>query len=271
MSKIQSVSQSAAFIYPQSNRSIKKSKELTQEDERALEMLARYQESKEASKKNKKPVEYNGSELTNRLSAARGRMDILMVISKCYQTLSELLAAASAEGADSKKISSYIAHVKKIIQSAEKKLSHVASEEEMERRIQSAKKQEEHERQEAILKKKKLEKKQQALKAERAERQTNELLETYKKKKRRHIIEEKKDIQKLKKTHPDNVSEIEDLFSLPGITSGSYPELSGLTGSSIPFSQTAGIPAAPAQAANVSSSVSAADGGSASVSLDVMV
>lgn len=271
MSEIQSVSQNIAFAYPQSNRSTKKTQGLTQEDERALEMLSRYQESKKASKNNKKPVEYNGSELTNRLSAARGHMDILMVISKCYKTLSDLLAAASADGADNKKISRYIAHVKKIIQSAEKKLSHVASEEEMERRIQSAKKQEEHERQEEALKKKKLEKQQQARKAERAERQTNELQETYKKKKKRHINEEKKDIQKLKKTHPDNTSEAGDLFPFPGTTSGSYPEFSGSAGSSTSFSQAAGVTASLSQAVEVSPSVSAAGGSSAPVSLDVVV
>lgn len=280
MNNIQSVSKITASAYPQPNRSTKKASGLSQEDERALEMLSRYQESKEASKKNKKPVEYNGSELTNKLSAARGRMDILMVISDCYKTLSDLLAALSMDSGDNKKIRGYIAHVKKIIQSAEKKLSHVASEEEMECRIQSAKKREAYERLEESLKKKKMEKRQQALKAERAKKQTDELLDTYKKKKKRHINEEKKDIQRLKKTHPDNDSGIEDLLPLPGITSGSSLDLSGFAGTSALLSQAtgitvssqaAGIAAYSAPASGAGPSVSEAGGSSAPVSLDVVV
>ncbi len=273
MSKIQSVPQTTTSVYPQSYKSTKKDKdkELSWEDERALEMLKQYQESKKASENNKKPVEYNGSELIRMLSAARGRTDIHMVVSKCYHTLSQLLAAAGMDGADNKKISSYIAHVKKIIRSAEKKLRHVVSEEEMERRIQSAQKQEEHEKQEEALKEKKVEKQQQALKVERAKRQTHELQESYRKKKKRHINEEKKDIQKLEKTHPDRASGVEDLFPLPGTTSGSYEDLPGLTGSSALVSPAAGTGASLAQTAGVSPSAAPAGGSPAPVSLDVMV
>lgn len=267
MSKIQSVSQNTASVYPQPYHSTKKDKELTWEDERALQMFQQYQEQKKANENNKKPVEYNGSELTRRLSAARGRADIHMVVSKCYETLAQLLTAASAEGADSKKISSYIAHVKKIIRSAEKKLRHVASEEAMERRIQSAQKQEEHEKLEEELKEKKVEKQQQALKVERAKRQTHELQESYKKKKKRHISEEKKDIQKLERSHPDNSSGTENLLSLPGTSSESFPDLPGLGGSFSPVSQAAGAGSSLSQAA-VSPSVGVSP---APVSLDVMV
>lgn len=273
MSKIQSVPQNTASVYPQSYKSAKKDKEkeLSWEDERALQMFMDYQESKKANENNKKPVEYNGSELIRMLSSARGRTDIHMVVSKCYQTLSQLLAAAGMDGADNKKISSYIAHVKKIIRSAEKKLRHVVSEEAMERRIQSAQKQEEHEKQEEALKEKKVEKQQQALKVERAKRQTHELQESYKKKKKRHLNEEKKDIQKLEKTHPDRASGVEDLFPLPGTTSGNYQELPGLTSSAAPVSQAAGTGASLSQAAGVSPSVSPAGASPAPVSLDVTV
>ncbi len=268
MSKLRSVPPSTASTYPQSYRSAKKEKdkELTWEEERALQMLSQYQESKKDNEKNKKPVEYNGSELIRRLSAARGRADIHMVVSKCYETLAKLLTAAGTEGADTKKINNYIAHVKKIIRSAEKKLRHVTTEEALERRIQSAQKQEEREKQEEALKEKKSEKQQQALKVERAKRQTHELQESYKKKKKRHIREEKKDIQKLERSHPDNSSGSENLLSLPG--TDNYLDLPGLTGSSSPVSQAAGAGSSLSPAAGVSPSAGVS---TASVSLDVMV
>ena len=268
MSKIQSVPQRTASTYPQSYRSAKKEKdkELTWEEERALQMLSQYQESKKDNEKNKKPVEYNGSELIRRLSAARGRADIHMVVSKCYETLAKLLTAAGTEGADTKKINNYIAHVKKIIRSAEKKLRHVTTEEALERRIQSAQKQEDREKQEEALKEKKSEQQQQALKVERAKRQTHELQESYKKKKKRHIREEKKDIQKLERSHPDNSSGSENLLSLPG--TDNYLDLPGLTGSSSPVSQAAGAGSSLSPAAGVSPSAGVS---TASVSLDVMV
>lgn len=116
-----------------------------------------------------------------------------------------------------------------------------------------------------------MEKQQQALKVERAKRQTHELQESYRKKKKRHINEEKKDIQKLEKTHPDRASGVEDLFPLPGTTSGSYEDFPGLTGSSPLVSPAAGTGASLAQTAGVSPSAAPAGGSPAPVSLDVMV